>query len=210
LELVFFLLVSKIDRGLIEMKVILAIIMALLTTSVAARAQTAPASPPSSIMAASNSIRILSPTVDQKIGTSAVTVRYQMTDAGASAAPSPTYRVQLDSRDPAETLDTSYTFTGLPPGPHVFVVELVDANHVVIGGSRAIVHFKTYTAGANPAPSQTTGALAPPAVIKANLPLPDPRAAEQLPTAGGELPLLSLIGFGVLVGGVVSAMRGRK
>lgn len=189
------------------MKVILAIIVALFLGATFANAQTAPEKQSDAIMAASNSLRILVPTVDQKIGTTAVTVRYQLTDSGASAAPSPTYRVQLDARDPAETLDTEYSFTGLAPGAHVITVELVDANHVTIGGSRAIVHFKTFTPAAGTTP-QTTGTLAPPEVIKANLPLP--ADAGQLPAAGGELPLLSLIGFGVLVGGALSAMRVRK
>jgi len=191
------------------MKVIVAVIVALFLTSGLAVAQDGPANQPGGFMAASNSLRILSPTVDQKIGNTAVTVRYQLTDASASAAPSPNYRVQLDARDPAETLDTEYSFTGLAPGAHVVTVELVDANHVTIGGSRAIVHFKTFTPAAGSKP-QTTGALVPPDLVKATLPLPEVAGAENLPAAGGELPLLSLIGFGVLVGGVISAMRKRK
>ena len=180
-----------------------------------------------SAMAASNDLRILSPKVDQKIGASDISVRYELTNASADAAPSPTYRVQLDGRDPAETLDTSYNFTGLAPGPHTFVVELVDANHTPIIGSEAVVHFTTFVPGANTAPASgtngsgtqgttgspkphTTGSLLPPPVVKASLPLASNRAAEELPSAGGELPLLSMVGFGVLVGGVISAMRTRK
>jgi hypothetical protein len=168
-------------------------------------------------MAASENLRITSPTIGEQIGNTQVTVRYEITNRGADAAPSPTYRVQLDGRDADETLDTSYTYTGLAPGDHAFTVQLVDANHNPIGGSQVIVHFKTFTPGAsspgtpaNPggtATPQTTGALAPPAVIKAKLPLP---ARSELPDAGSELPLLSLVGFGVLFGGVISAMRGRK
>ncbi len=163
-------------------------------------------------MAASNSLRITSPKVGEKIGSTAITLQYQLTDSAASAAASPTYRVQLDGRDPAETLDTEYSFTGLAPGDHTIVVELVDANHTPIAGSQATVHFKTFTpgtSGTNQKP-QTTGALVPPPVVKANLPIPAPNPSDQLPSAGGELPLLSMLGFGVLVGGVISAMRTRK
>jgi hypothetical protein len=161
-------------------------------------------------MAASSSLKILSPTVGEKIGSTAVSVRYQMTNQGASAAPSPTFRLQLDGRDPVETLDSEYSFTGLPPGAHSLTVELVDANHTPIGGSQAIVRFVTFTPGANTPTSQVNGdgPLAPPTVVKAKLSLPDDN--DQLPAAGGELPLLSMVGFGVLLGGVISAMRTRR
>src|SRR3954470_22163050 len=55
---------------------------------------------PGGYMAASSSLKILSPTVDQKIGSSTLSVRYEVTNQGASAAPSPTFRLQLDGRDP--------------------------------------------------------------------------------------------------------------
>ena len=196
-------------------KLLTAIFFVSLAIPISLAAQTASGDPKaagtapteSAVMAASNSIRILSPTVDQSLGTTAVTLRYQLTDTAASAAPSPTYRVQLDGRDPAETLDTSYSFTGLAPGEHTLIVELVDANHVPIVGSRAIVHFKTFTPGTEQRP-QTTGTLSPPLIVKAKMPIP--AAADQLPLAGGELPLLSMVGFGVLVGGIISAMRTRR
>jgi hypothetical protein len=179
-------------------------------------------------MAASSSLKIVSPTVGQKIGSTSIDVQYQLTDAGASAAASPNYRVQLDGRDSSETLDTEYNFTGLAPGPHSVTVELVDANHNPISGSRAVVHFTTFTPGTNPAPAagtpatkpapsnatpatpQTTGALTPPQIVKAALPLPPANPGDQLPSAGGELPLLSIVGLGVLAGGLISAMRTRK
>ncbi len=175
------------------------------------------------VTAASNSLRILSPKVGEKIGSSSVDVRYELTNTNADAAASPTYRVQLDSRDPSETLDTEYNFTGLAPGAHTVYIELVDANHTPIAGSQAVVHFTTFVPGVNgttnksggttPGPTSsvqrphTEAALAPPQVVKANLPLP---SRNELPNSGGELPLLSMVGFGVLVGGVISAMRARK
>lgn len=179
--------------------------------------QNTPSNSNQAVMAASDSLRILQPGVGEKISNSSVEVRYELVNRGADAAASPTYRLQLDGRDPVETLDTSYDFTGLAPGAHTVVLELVDANHTPIGGSRAVLHFTVLAPGAQPgsaAPAgpekpHTTGSLAPPSIVKANLPLPG-NDRNQLPSAGGELPLLSMVGFGVLVGGVISAMRGRK
>ena len=167
-----------------------------------------------SVMAASSSLRILSPTVGEKIGSTSLDVRYELTDSGADAAPSPNYRLQLDGRDPVETLDTEYNFTGLAPGAHTLTLELVDANHTPINGSQTVVHFNTFTPGAagssSPAPKGPTSELLPPRIVKARMPLPASNPVDQLPAASGELPLLSMLGFGVLVGGVISAMRTRK
>lgn len=168
---------------------------------------------PNAVMAASDHLRITSPTIGERIPGSQITARYEITDPAADAAPSPTFSIQLDGRDPSETLDNSYTFNGLAPGAHSIIVQLVDANHNPLSGSQAIVHFKTYTPGAeNPgrggtaAPQSSLGVV-PPAVVKAKLPLP---SKAELPNAGSELPLLSLVGFGVLFGGAISAIRGRK
>ncbi|HUN88941.1 MAG TPA: hypothetical protein VMU28_09125 [Terriglobales bacterium] len=160
---------------------------------------------PNAVMAASDHLRITSPTIGERIPGSQITARYEITDPAADAAPSPTFSIQLDGRDPSETLDNSYTFNGLAPGAHSIIVQLVDANHNPLSGSQAIVHFKTYTPGAA-APQSSLGVV-PPAVVKAKLPLP---SKAELPNAGSELPLLSLVGFGVLFGGAISAIRGRK
>ncbi len=172
-------------------------------------------------MAASNDLRILSPKLGEKIGSSAVDVRYELTNTNADAAASPTYRVQLDGRDPSETLDTEYNFTGLAPGAHSVTIELVDANHTPIAGSRAVVHFTTFVPGANgghATPGSTTprnGSNQPPHPTASLQPGSGAAGVtlasrKELPSAGGELPLLSMVGFGVLVGGVISAMRARK
>jgi hypothetical protein len=157
---------------------------------------------PGTLLASSSVIQVLSPKVGERISSSVVNLRFQSSE---SAAPSQTYRVQLDSADPIETSATEYTFTSVAPGDHVLSVVVVDANHTPLAGSQTQVTFTTLANGATP--SQRTGALAPPPVRKAKLELP---SGDQLPGAGGELPLLSLIGFGVLVGGVISAMRTRK
>ena len=169
--------------------------------------------------AASNDLRILSPKVGEKVGSSDVDVRYELTNTHADADASPTYRVQLDGRDPSETLDTDHNFSGLAPGPHTVTIELVDANHTPIVGSRAVVHFTTFLPGAKGSkntPATTTapaGAnqspqafLREPTIVSASLSVP----VEELPSAAGALPLLSMVGFGVLVGGVISSMRARR
>ncbi|HVZ16080.1 MAG TPA: hypothetical protein VG897_03110, partial [Terriglobales bacterium] len=119
---------------------ITAVLSVLLAIPVFAKPQTAsdPSASPQQdtthapITAASDSVRILSPTLGQNLGQSAVTLRYELTNQAATANASPNYRIQLDGRDPIETLDTEYSFTGLAPGNHTIIVELVDANHVPI------------------------------------------------------------------------------
>ena len=163
-----------------------------------------------SATAQSGAIRVLSPKVGEKLDSTMVTVNYEVTNPGMSAAGSPTFRLQLDGRDPVETVDTTYSFTGLTVGKHVLSIEMVDANHTPISGSHTEVHFATVAPGGSQQGASPTSSVAP--VVKpAALPLPQENANdEHLPSAGGELPLLSVIGFGVLVGGVASAMKTRK
>jgi len=182
-------------------------------------------------MASNSVIKILSPKVDEKLGSSALSVRYELLNSGVSASASPSYRLQLDSRDPVETTSTEHSFTGLAPGKHVLTVEVVDANHTPIMGSRTEVQFTTSnqlpSAGAQqpaaprqqqpptqqqaqPQQQQPRAELMPPSVHKAYLPLPAGSGSDELPSAAGELPLLSMVGFGVLVGGGISAMRTRR
>lgn len=197
-----------------------ALIVALATGSLAAMAQNAASQSGSSPgqgsttpssnqagapMATNRYIKVLSPRVDEKIGSSIVTIRFQLANNGISADTSPNFRVQLDSRDPIQTTSTEQSFTGLAPGQHVLTIDLVDANHTSIPQGHVDVRFSTFTPG--PDPNQQTGALRAPTVVKASLPLP---GTDELPYAAGELPLLSMVGFGILVGGVVSAMRTRR
>jgi hypothetical protein len=128
-----------------------------------------------------------------------------------------------------ETTSTEYSFTGLKSGNHVLTVELVDANHTPIMGSNTEVRFSsgnqasvgTEQAPARPQSQQPQQAqpqqpqppradLQPPSIHKASLPLPPSSGSDELPSAGGELPLLSMVGFGVLAGGLISAMRTRR
>jgi hypothetical protein len=145
-------------------------------------------------------LRIVAPKPGDKLAQTFVAVQYQpMTP---TAAGTPTYEVRLDGRDPVKTTDTTYTFNGVTPGSHDLVVQIVDANGTPVAGTRSEVKFVTTnpTAGANPA---GPGA----AVLQPLLPLPQ---NGDLPDGNGSLPLLSVIGFGILVGGVISALRTRQ
>ncbi len=149
-------------------------------------------------VAAQNSLlRILSPVPSQRLSTSYVDVNFELVNPGISGG-SPEFQVQLDGRDPVSTQDTTCTFTGLTPGEHTVVVQLVDANGTPVTGGRSTVVFFVISGG-----SQQQGTRAPGMTSYSGEPPPD------LAPASSALPLLSIIGFGVLVGGVASAMRTR-
>ncbi|HET9696730.1 MAG TPA: hypothetical protein VFP40_07685 [Terriglobales bacterium] len=173
-----------------------------------AQGSTTPSTPgKGAAMASSAAIKILSPTIGEEVKDTSVTLRFQLVNAGMAPDPSPTYRVQLDSRDPVETSSTEQSFTGLQPGDHVIAVDLVDANHTPVGGSHTEVHFKSGDGTEKPKAAGQTSSLYPPLVRTAALPLP---SEKELPSAGGELPLISMVGFGVLIGGIISALKTRK
>ncbi len=131
-------------------------------------------------------LQISQPPAGAKLAQTFVSVQYQLTNPTIVQAGSPNFQVQLDNQDPVTTAQTSQDFTGLTPGVHTVTVRLVDANGVPVAGAAATVKFTIV----NPAPQ-----LAFSNVV--------------LPSGGSPLPLLSVIGFGVLVGGLFSAMRTR-
>jgi LPXTG-motif cell wall-anchored protein len=148
-------------------------------------------------------VRIVSPKSGDKLVNNFVEVRYEMA-APVSAASTPTFRLRLDGRDPITTTDLSHTFTNLSTGPHTVTVEVVDANGTPINGSVAQIQF-----------SVVVGQSAP-----TKLPRPSSRIKnageyrevsyqqeERLPQTGSALPLLSVIGLGVLIGGLASALK---
>ncbi len=170
----------------------LAIILAVMALAVGlAVAQTTPKPPPAQ---SSPSLRIVAPLDGQKINTTFINVRYELLNGGG-VGNLPRFRVQLDARDPVSITATEYTFTGIRPGNHVVRVDLVDANDTPISGAGSEVQFT-----AVPGPDSPAGRLSP------GYRDGDPEA---LPGGGSELPLLSIIGFGVLLGGILSAMRTR-
>lgn len=180
---------------------------------------------------ASQSIRILSPKSGQKITQDYIDARFELTNPGATVN-TPTFQVQLDRSDPVQTTSSDQTFNGLTPGTHTLSVELVDANGTPINGSRAQVQF--VVAQPQAAPPQPTGTprqqgylgdsqaphLQLTAFNQSSAPAAQPsqsKAAPQksgnnddaLPQSGSVLPLMSLIGFGVLLGGITSALKTR-
>ena len=200
-----------------------AIILAVMILAFFASAQTnAPGPVPS--------LHIVAPKAGEKLSANFVTVRYELLNPGASANTSPNFSLRIDGHDPVTTSDTEYTFTGLAPGTHSVTIQMVDSNGTPINGTRSEVHF---VVNLQPQPTeaipdhsdivrQTTASLGTAHMVRALWQEPAPaqpdqataskgkRAADQqLPHSATALPLLSLIGLGVLVGGLASAMRTR-
>lgn len=160
-------------------------------------------------------LSILTPVASQKLNNNAITVRFELANPGAYAD-TPNFLVQLDGGDPVRTSTTDQSFTGLAAGAHSVTVSLVDANDTPIPGGSATVQFVVAPQNGSPA-SQGTGQ---PKADNRDLQLggynfqkPDPTkdtADADLPKANSPLPLISVIGFGILVGGIVSAMKTRS
>lgn len=205
------------------------ILIALLTFTLRAGAQTA-AAPLSRELAGTSPatgtvnpapqsavVRILTPVASQKLATNSTTVLFELTNPAAVAG-TPNYLVQMDGRTPVHTSLTQQVFTGLAPGAHTVTVKLVDANGTPIQGGRAAVQFFVPTATAQPAITAPKGVAASGAqhrelkITGFKFQQPDPTKADDsnLPPASSPLPLISIIGFGVLVGGIVSAMKTRS
>lgn len=147
-----------------------------------------------------SSLRIVSPTPNEKLAQTFVAVQFQQVSP-ASPAGTPTYELRLDGRDPIQTTDTTYTFNGLTPGSHDLIVQIVDANGTPVSGTRSEVKFVIVNPAANGATTGTGQIL--------NLPVLPQTPLGDLPNGNSSLPLLSIIGFGILVGGVISALRTR-
>lgn len=166
-----------------------------------------------------SNLRILSPRAGAKLAQDFVDIRFELVNPAAAASPTPTYQLQLDDSDPVRTSSTDYTFTGLAAGQHTVTVELVDANNMPVAGSRSAVKF---TVGARqPNAGAPQGALTGPADDKTEQASQPGEAGAHLqaaayeekgaalPNSSSALPLLSVIGFGVLLGGIASALKTR-
>jgi hypothetical protein len=157
-------------------------------------------------------VSILAPLAGQSLAVDFVQVRYELLRPALSDEP--TFLVQLDAADPVSTSESSYTFSDLQPGLHTVRVTLVDANKTPVQGGTATVQFEI-SASSKPAagqgprsanPSLSLAGIEPPA------PIPPELLAHgdlKFPVAGSPLPLLSLVGFGLLIGGVARTMRAR-
>jgi len=158
-------------------------------------------------------IRILTPVAGQMLTTNFVNLHFELTRPSASGEPN--FLVQLDAADPVNMTSTDYTFIDLQPGVHVIRVTLVDANNSP-QGSAATVQFKVQSAappahtdtprGARPHANQTIAGAVPAPPVPPEL---RDGGETYLPLAGSPLPLISLIGFGLLIGGAAQTLRSR-
>jgi len=158
-------------------------------------------------------LRITSPKAGEKLRQNFVNLQFELVNSAASAAGTPNFQIRLDSLDPITTSSTQYTFNGLSEGTHTVTVQLVDANNTAVAGARSEVQFIVLRP-VTPAPSAELRKVD--RAIHAALRVEGPQLADrkdiegkQLPEAGGALPLLSVIGFGVLLGGTASALKTR-
>jgi hypothetical protein len=200
----------------------------LLTWSSSISAQTSPS--PGATLPTPGSVRILAPRSGDKISNNFVDFRYELASP-ASAAGSPTFQVRLDSAEPIRTTDTRYTFTGLQPGRHTLSVEVVDANNIPVQGSRAEVQFNVIAPQRSPQRqeeslpprrpnaqliSAAASGSSEAALLDATFQQDAPEQEQEentsgtLPQSSSSLPLLSLIGFAGLVGGLLSARHTRR
>ena len=169
-------------------------------------------------------LQILTPKNGETINNDFVTVQYELTSR-VSAASTPTFQLRLDNRDPVQITDTQYTFTGVPAGTHTITVHVVDANNIPIPGVQNQVQFTVQPQGRTASPSGQPrmaastaarlelAALNPQNDLHSTPPQPAnaPAGSDNgLPKTGSALPLLSVIGMGVLVGGIASALRTRS
>jgi hypothetical protein len=164
--------------------------------------------------AQSAAIRILTPVAGQTLQSNFADLRFELVQPVSSGEPN--FIIQLDGADPVKMTATNYTFSGLQPGLHSVRVTLVDANSSPIQGGSATVQFKVPAVqqpartdsprGARQHSNRAIAGVAPEAPIP-----PELRADgdPNLPLAGSPLPLISLIGFGLLIGGAAQTMRSR-
>ena len=158
-----------------------------------------------------NVLRITSPRSGERLRQNFVSIQYDLINGGASAAGMPNFQLKLDSQDPVTTNSTNYTFSGLTSGAHTIAVQLVDANGTPVAGARAEVQFVVVQSPPTPGDALALSHRRP-SLISAALRVEEPKAPgkqQDPPSAAGALPLISVIGFGVLLGGIASAMRTR-
>jgi len=153
-------------------------------------------------------VRVITPAPAEDLKADEVSIQYQANPQHNLPTRPARYRLQLDSQLPVETVETSYTFSSLPAGDHKVVVELLDSKQRPVKSSQAEVAFVT----SPPEPASADlmmEPMMPPTLQKVAMFLPQPAAPIDPADGTAEMPLLSVIGLGVLVGGMVSAMKTR-
>jgi hypothetical protein len=158
-------------------------------------------------------VLILTPVAGQTLTSNSVDLHFELVQPAISGESK--FLVRLDNADPIHSNSTDYTFPELLPGSHNIRVTLVDTNNSPVPGGSASVQFNIqsvpqamHNSGSRKQYSRPTIAGAAPAA-----PIPPELRNDgdiSLPMAGSPLPMLSLIGFGLLIGGAAQAMRKRK
>jgi hypothetical protein len=189
--------------------------------ALSAAAQTAPsqdngaAPAQGSVQAAApqQSVSILKPKAGEKLRDNFLTITYALNNPTASASGTPNFQLRLDAQDPVTTTSTEYSFSGLTPGSHSVTVQLVDANGTPVQGGQATVQFTVLRQTSHlhgPQAIAVALRLDPGKDIRVAPPQQTQQSPENQPHQGSALPLLSVIGFGVLLGGIASAMKTRE
>jgi hypothetical protein len=139
-----------------------------------------------------------------------VDLRFELVPPALSGEPN--LLVQLDGGNSSSGGDSDTIFAGLLPGLHTARVILMDANDQPLQGGIALVHFRVHAARA--AEGSTEAATPLPRDARGAEPGPPPIPPELRsegdpgpPMKGSPLLLVSLIGFALLIGGI---MRPRK
>src|SRR5664279_626402 len=186
-------------------KVLLAAVLGLSVSVFAGQTSTptrGQQSGPSNVPSEAGALRVNTPKANETIAQTFVHVTYQLTNTGVSAAASPDFTVQLDGNDPVNTTARDYTFTGLTPGAHTVTVTLVDANGSPIANSSVSTKF-TVVDGTRTGRTPSSFFF-PTSNFRITT-----REIASLRDAGTPLPMLSLVGFAVLIGGICTAVRVR-
>src|SRR2546423_1017765 len=182
---------------------------ALFTLTLCCSAQTTAPATPAVPTTPASAVKILEPKAGARLTVNFVQLRYDLENA-ASASGTPTFRLRLDARDPVDTTDTTYTFTGLASGQHSVSITVVDANGVPVSGTQNEVKF---TVAAAPAPS-----AAPPlpkdggSWVTFNL-VPRAEAASMEAVESGDADMVSLVLWlicGIIIGGIIAAAKTRS
>ena len=134
-----------------------------------------------------------------------VDLEFELLPPAMSGAPN--RLVQLDHSSPATGADS--TFAGLEPGVHTARVILMDDHDQPLQGGIAMVHFRVHSA-ATDSPQEIQGGAAAPAPPPPVPPELRDDADPGLPLRGSPLLLVSLIGFALLIGGILPGIRSRK
>lgn len=163
--------------------------------------------------AQSQLLRILTPASSEPLANNSVIVRFELTNPGIYPGAT-TFLVQLDDAAPIRTTTTSRTFTGLAIGEHSVTIVPVDAYNTPIPGGRASVQFvvapqKILAAAQGDASQPASGDSVNWEDMGSGKPGTN-QNSDDLPKSSSPLPLISVIGFGILVGGIVSAMKTRS